>query len=98
MSSKSTYELYSPGTKVYGMSRYHSDGKPTDHVAIYDAVVVDVTVSYDKENNCDKVSYWLKTPEGEEWGNSVLSDEVHHDINQLIKSIKKEWKSNSNSH
>ncbi len=95
--SKTNYRAYAIGTKVWGISRMHSQGKETDHVAIYQAVVEDVTFTYDEKTNKVKVLYMLKTPSGEVWGDSVYEDSVDESFEVLCEKMKSEWTDNSNT-
>jgi len=94
---KTNYRAYAIGTKVWGISRMNSQGKETDHVAIYQAVVEDVTFTYDEKTNKVRVLYMLKTPSGEDWGDSVYEDSVDESFEVLNEKMKSEWINNSNT-
>jgi hypothetical protein len=94
---KTSYSVYSIGSPVYGISRHYKDHKPTDQVAIYEAIVDGASIDYDKNTNTNKITYMLKTPNGEEWGDSVDEKEVSDDFDELTHRIKEEWSKNSNS-
>ena len=95
--SKINYLAYEIGTKVWGISRMHSQGKETDHVAIYQAVVEDVTFTYNEKTNKVRVLYMLKTPSGEEWGDSIYEEFVDESFEVLTEKMKSEWTNNSNT-
>ena len=94
---KKTYSLLAPNTKVFAVSRIHKNNIPTDNLAIYEAIVSSVYVSYDKDNNCDSVDYGLTTPDGQDWGGEVKSTEISESFEELVNVIRKEWSKNSNS-
>lgn len=95
---KTSYEVYEIGSKVYGVSRWYSEGKETDHLAVYEAIVESIYINYDSKTNQLETFYGLKTPDGESWGEEVTSKEVSDSFDELIGRIKLEWVANSNRH
>jgi hypothetical protein len=93
---KTSYEAYKIGSKVYGVSRWQSEGKETDHLAVYEAIVENICISYDRKTDQLETYYGLKTPDGESWGEDVSSKEVSDNFDELIGSIRQEWVRNSN--
>lgn len=90
--SKTTYEVYELGSKVWGISHIYSEGKQTDNCAIYPATVDSVYLAYDisKPNNA-KIEYLLKTPEGEDWGDSVDAEYVSDVFEEVVARAKVDW-------
>lgn len=84
-------DIILPKTKVFGLSRYHSNGKVTDHIAIYPAKVQSVTLSVNKKTGENEIDYWLMTPEGDDWGDSVSADNVALTREKLLDKIIPEW-------
>jgi hypothetical protein len=96
---KTTYEVYKINSKVYGISRWHQDGKATDHLAIYEARVKGVYIEYNETLNNIGVTYLLTTPvSGEAWGDSCFAEDVSDSFEELVERIKPEWLANSNKH
>lgn len=95
--AKVKYEAYEIGSKVYAISSYYVNSKRSNFVAIYEAIVVDVTIGYDKKTNALELSYLLKTPNGEEWGDSVMEDDVSDSFDELVARMKPKWLAESNS-
>lgn len=95
---KTNYELYELNSQVYGISRHsNSDGKPGDHCAIYDAIVESISIHYDDKLESMVVEYWLKTPDGQSWGDSCPQGDVSDNFDELIKKIRSVWRLNSNT-
>lgn len=85
-------EILLPNTEVYGMSRYHSsEGVPTDHIAIYPAKISTVYIDANEETGEMEISYWLKTPDGDDWGDNVPASEVAKTREELLSKIIPEW-------
>lgn len=82
--------IIKPGEEAYAISRYADSTGDTDHVGIYKVVVESYTVDE------SGVTYWLKTPKGELWGDSVLAEEVNKNRMKLIKKMIEEWDLNEN--
>lgn len=95
--SKTNYNVYEIKSKVFGISRNYKDGNPTDSVCIYDAIVDGVSIDYDEKTNKNKITYMLKTPNGEFWGDSINEDEVSDSFEELAYKMKDEWSKNSNT-
>ena len=95
---KHKYESYKLGSNVYALAHHYKDSKKTSYVAIYEAIVSTVYHSIDKKTHKHKLEYWLTTPDGADWGDSVDAKYVSDNIEDLIKLMKPIWKSNSNSH
>ena len=90
MKSRTTYTIfaYEPGTEVYAISVWYDNGRPTDHLAIYKAKVA--SWSYDAEEN--DVLYYLESPGGKWWGDSVKGEHVSHSYDELLETAKEIWK------
>ena len=86
---KVTFNAFPPGSKVYAISRWHDNG-PTDHIAIYQAVVDYYT--YSTESG---VSYELRSPSGTPWGCEVEARYVSEDFNALMEMAKELWSNNN---
>lgn len=84
-----TFYAFAPDTKVYAISRWHDNG-PTDHLAIYQAVVDYYT--YSTETG---VSYELRSPSGVPWGCEVEARYVSDDFNALMEMAKELWSNNN---
>ena len=83
---KKKYEAYAIGSKVWAISTYMEEGKKdSHHYAIFPAIVETV---YINENGID---YWLRTPKGRSWGDSVSSDKVSDSFEVLTNKLKKVW-------
>lgn len=82
-------KIYKPGEEAYAISRYGDSTGDTDHVGIYKVMIESYTV--DK----DGVTYWVKTPSGDSWGDSVLAIEVSKSRTKLFKKMTLEWDLNS---
>jgi len=95
--AKVKYEAYEIGSKVFGMNHYHTDGKQTNFITIYEAIVDDISIIYDKKTNAIEISYMLKTPDGEQWGDSVTEEYVSDSFDELVARIKPKWLAESNS-
>ena len=95
--AKVKYEAYEVGSKVFGISHYYKDGKPINYVAIYEASVGDVSFRYDEKTNALEVSYMLKTPSGEDWGDSVDESCVSDSFDEIVQRMKTKWFAESNS-
>jgi hypothetical protein len=95
--TKVKYEAYEVGSKVFAISHYYKDGKPINYVAIYEATVEDVSIGYDKNSNNIEKSYMLKTPSGEDWGDSVTEDCVSDSFDELVQRMKIKWLAESNT-
>lgn len=83
-------KIYKPGEIVYAISRFHGSDGSVDHIGIYRVIVESYTV--DK----DGVTYWVKTPSGNDWGDSVLACEVNKNRMKLVKKMIGEWDLNEN--
>jgi hypothetical protein len=94
---KKNYELYELNSQVYGISRHLNDGKISDHCAIYDAIVESISIDYDKDINSMVVNYWLKTPDGQSWGDSCPQGDVSDNFDELINKMRGVWRLNSNT-
>jgi len=94
---KVKYEAYEVGSKVFAISSYYKDGKQTNYVSIYEATVEDVAIGYDKKSNAIEISYMLKTPSGEDWGDSVTEDCVSDSFDELVQRMKPKWFAESNT-
>ena len=82
------FEAYPAGTPVYALSFWHNYGDPTDHVAIYQTVVVDVNFSL-----AEGLEYVLGSKNtGEPWELPIPERHVSEDIDDLIEIAKKVWK------
>ena len=44
-----------------------------------------------------KVEYWLKTPDGQSWGDSCPQDNVSDNFDELINKMRSIWRLNSNT-
>ncbi len=86
---KVIFEAYPANSKVYAISRWHDDG-PTDHVAIYQAVV-----DYYSYNTATGVTYYLISPSGLAWGDEVEAKYVSNDFDHLIGVAKELWSNNN---
>ena len=82
---------FNPGDNVWAISRWHKDGKPTDHLAIYPAVIESVTLYKD-----NKREYWLQTPDGKSWGD-VIDQEIFGSFEEAIAFVKLEWEKYCNT-
>ena len=95
--TKVKYEAYEVGSKVFAISHYYKDGKPINYVAIYEASVGDVSFRYDEKTNALEVTYMLKTPSGEDWGDSVTEDCVSDSFDEIVQRMKIKWFAESNT-
>lgn len=82
------YTCYKLGSEVFGMSL--GSGGCTDHLAIFKARVVDVTIFIDKLGN-NTAEYMLATPSGEHWGDSINVKYVSDKIEDLLSLAQKIW-------
>lgn len=94
---KTKYELYELNSQVYGISRYLNNGKISDHCAIYDAIVESISIHYDDKLQSMVVEYWLKTPDGQSWGDSCPQGDVSDNFDELINKMRSIWRLNSNT-
>lgn len=95
---KANYETYAVDSKVYAINRMHDkNGKPTNFLTIYEAIVSTAYISKEEKTNSIEVQYWLKTPKGEDWGDTVDAIDVSDDFDELVKRIKPIWLSESNT-
>jgi hypothetical protein len=90
-------KVYQPESKVFAINRIYKDGKPTNSITIYEAVVESISISYNEKKNATVVEYWLKTPKGESWGDCVQDSDVHDNFDALVQLIKPAWLSESNT-
>ena len=97
MNEKVYIGIYPPNTRVYAISEYCKEGKPLNYVAIYEAIVDTIYFGYDKKTNANIVEYWLKTPEGEGWGDCVKDSNVNTSFEALTNLMKQLWIKDSNS-
>lgn len=81
--------IIKPGESAYAISRYADSTGDTDHVGIYKVVVESYTVDE------SGVTYWVKTPSGDDWGDNVLASEVSKSRMKLFKKMALEWDLNS---
>lgn len=95
---KTKYEAYELGSEVWAIAEYYKDGEPTPYVAIFKANIKNVYIERDKNTGEIKIEYWLSTPNGDEWGDSVSEDKISTDINDLVEHMKPIWLAASNSH
>ena len=95
--AKQSYEVYKIGSNVYAIARYYKDGKPTNYISIFEAIVLDATIGYSKKTNTLEVSYMLTTPNGQEWGDVVDEADISDSFDALVERIKPVWLSKSNS-
>lgn len=94
---KTKYEVYEIGSQVWAISYYYKDGDPSEYLAIFPAIIKDATIEKGTLlNSSIKVSYWLTTLEGKEWGDSTHEDDVSDDFCVLIEKAKKIWIKKSN--
>lgn len=94
---KTNYSVYEVGSKVFGISRIYKEGKPTNSITIYEAIVDNVSIGKNDGNNTVEVDYMLKTPDGHNWGDSVSAEQVSDDFYELVERIKPMWLSESNT-
>lgn len=94
---KTKYEVYEIGSKVWAISQFYKDGKPSEYLAIFPAIIKDATIEAGKLPNTISVSYWLSTLEGKEWGDSVDEIDVSDDFYVLVDKAKKIWENSSNN-
>lgn len=75
--------------KVYAISEWYADGKPSGHYAIVKAIVesFNITVSEDETIT----NYWLTTPSGEQWGDCVNEKEVFETFEDACKWAREQW-------
>lgn len=85
------------GDKVYAVSRISKDGKETSNLSIYEARVNYIGIVLDEKTNKVVIEYILETPNGKKWGDTVLEHELDTNFDVLMKTIKKEWLSKSNT-
>jgi hypothetical protein len=88
--AKIIFEAYPKGTRVYAISRWHFEGAPTDHLAIYEAVVDCFTYESD-----GLINYYLDSPRGFAWGSEVESKYVSTNFNDLLDIAKELWSNNN---
>jgi hypothetical protein len=90
MRDKTVYTIlaYEPGTEVYAISRWHDNGDPTDHLAIYKARVT----SWHYDTGDKDVVYWLESMDGKEWGDYIEGQYVSQSFDDLLFDVKKLWK------
>ena len=93
---KTEVSVYARDSKVYAISRRYKNNNPTDSLTIYEAYVCSFCADYDNKTNKFNITYQLRTPKGDEWGDYVDEDEVDEDFYVLIEKVKKEWIEHSN--
>lgn len=93
---KTSVKFYPIGSTIYAQNRYNFDGKPTNALTIYEAVVDSFTVRLNSKGKIVE-EYWLKTPDGKDWGDTVPADQVSDNFNALIARIKPIWLAESSS-
>jgi len=95
---KTKYEAYAIGIEVWAIAEHYKNSEPTPYVAIFKAKIKTVYIERDKNTGEIKIEYWLSTPNGDEWGDSVSEDKISTDINELVEKMKPIWEAASNSH
>ncbi len=80
-------DAYEIGTPVYVATNNWIDQKPTNYYVFTDAVIDSMIIS--EKNRKIKIEYWLKTPSGEEWGDTVDSYFVDTNLTRLVYKLKK---------
>jgi hypothetical protein len=93
---KTKYEAYAVGSQVWALSRYNDSNGETDHCAIYPAIVGSITIDQDDATNSHIIEYWVKTPKGDDWGDSVEAEWVSDSFEELVEKLKEEWTRNAN--
>lgn len=93
---KTKYEVYEIGSQVWALSRYRATSGDTDHCAVYPAIVHGITIDQDDKTNGISVEYWVKTPKGDDWGDSVEAEWVSDSFEELVTKLKEEWTRNAN--
>jgi hypothetical protein len=90
MKKKEQYTIfaYKPGTDVYAISFWCDSGAASDHLAIYKARVTSWYYNTDESD----VRYWLETPSGKVWGDSVEGEYVSENFEELLTYAKELWK------
>lgn len=95
---KQKYEGYKINSTVYAISEYlTTDGKDSFHYAIFPAKVDNISFNYNKDTKKVDCSYWLKTPNGQDWGDVVDSDKVSDDFYTLVEKLKIVWHENADT-
>lgn len=93
---KSSYKAYKINSSVWAISAYYKDGKPTTYVAIFPARVKSVYFDYNAKTDQIDCSYWLLTPDGQEWGEEVFANEVSDEFDVLAQKMKQIWADSAN--
>jgi hypothetical protein len=90
MKKKTTYTIfaYEPGTEVYAISLWYENNRPTDHLAIYRAKVS--SWSFDAEEK--DVMYYLESPDGKWWPESIKGECVSESFDELLEQAKELWR------
>ena len=81
-------DAYCIGTKVFVADQYFAENKETKGFGFYEAIIDSIVVS--TKNHQQLIRYWLKTPSGDDWGDTVDSFYVDIDFIKLAWKIKKE--------
>ena len=85
-----TIDAYDLGEKVYALVEYNVSDK-TSTWSIQEAYIGSIYV--EKEGSNRNISYLLKTPSGEEWGDSIEAELVHSDFDILLARLREIWNS-----
>lgn len=94
---KVLYETLELGSTAWAVSHIHTkDGNRSDHCAIYPVTIKDVWISKDEVTGNIILEYGVKTPEGRDWGDTVVEEFVSADFNVLVDRVKEDWIKNKN--
>jgi len=94
---KVKYDAYEINSKCWAISNYFDkDAKDTHHYAIFPVIITGFSVDYNNKTNEVDCIYYVKTPEGKEWGDSVESEFVSDSFDELVAKLKIVWENNAN--
>jgi len=94
---KTSTKHYPLGSVVFAADHYHIKEKQSPYLAIREAVVRSVNIDRNKDTLALEVTYWLATPNGEDWGDCVLAEYVSDNYNRLLALLKPAWMAGSNN-
>lgn len=89
---KQNFNVYPPESKVFAISYSRTNH---DHVAIYEAIVKSVKISWNETLNEFNVNYELKAPSGKSWDNLINEKFVCEEFKPLVNVMTDIWAENN---
>jgi len=89
MEYKKTYKVYKPKDSIYVIEEYIiGDNK---YYNVEQVMITSVDIGVDTKSSKEIISYWVKSIDGVDWGDSIPEEYVNHDPKVLLNKLKEKW-------